>query len=84
MPRILNTENGVALQQYEGKRVIPIDNASGQYREWLVTIDTTNYCVVNEGDTWILMHQSTYDQEWYDDIASVQAFLDTHNLILST
>jgi hypothetical protein len=82
---ILTRIEGEHLGTFEGKRVVPLDSAndSGHYREWLVGVSHTDYCIVNEGDTWTLLAYDPDRGAWCHAPDDVDAFLTTHKLILA-
>ena len=80
---ILTRDEGEALMISEGKRVVPLDNASGTYREWLVVCNTVSYCIVDKDDTWTLMRDAPGTTQWVDATETVDAFLVRHRLILA-
>jgi len=47
---IRTTEEGQALRTFEGTTIVPLDAESANYREWLVTIGGTQYCVIQDQD----------------------------------
>jgi hypothetical protein len=81
---ILTTEEGEALRTFEGKRVIPLDAESANYREWLVTIGgTTQFCIIDDHDTWTLLRYARGTEQWVDTSIDVDTFLTSHRLILA-
>jgi hypothetical protein len=75
---------GPAAQSHEGTQVVPLDNESAGYREWLVSIGGDDYCIVEDAGTWTLMQfQSDRRQRWEDVPQTVEAFLSAHSLILA-
>ena len=81
---ILTRDEGEALRTFEGKTVIPLDTASATSREWLVTLGTDRYCLIEEGGAWTLMHfRDDRRQSWEDCLQTVDWFLQTHRLILA-
>ena len=82
---ILTRDEGEALYSFEGKHVVRLDSAndSGHYREWLVGVNHTQYCIICEGDTWTLMYFVPDINGWCDAPDDVDTFLCTHKLILS-
>jgi hypothetical protein len=85
--RMLTRDEGEALYSFEGKHVVRLDSAndSGHYREWLVGVHHTQYCIINEGDVWTLMVQLVPGnaRTWVDAPGDVETFLRTHQLILA-
>ena len=83
---ILTRDEGAALSCFEGKRVVPLDHESANYREWLVTIGDTHYCIVCEvcdGETWTVMSYDPRTDLWGDAPDDVDTFLTQHRLILA-
>ena len=81
---ILTRDEGAALRTFEGKTVIPLDAASANYREWLVTIGPERYCIIEDDGAWTLMHfRDDRRQSWEDCLQTVDWFLQTHRLILA-
>jgi hypothetical protein len=83
---ILTRIEGEQLYSFEGKHVVPLDSGTdnGHYREWLVSVAHTQYCIVNEGDTWTLMYYVPDINAWRDAPDDVGTFLSTHKLILAS
>jgi len=79
---ILTTEEGKALRMFEGKKVVPLDSASANYREWLVTIGWTQFCIVDDNDTWVLLRLDD-SGSWQDTEQDVEGFLADFRLILA-
>jgi hypothetical protein len=80
---ILTTEEGQALRMFEGKKVVPLDSASANYREWLVTIGGTQYCVVQDQEEWVLMRYDSDTEQWVETSVDVDTFLASHALLLA-
>jgi hypothetical protein len=83
---ILTTDEGQALRMFEGKTVVPLDAESANYREWLVTVGQTQYCIVCEvcdGETWSLLYYVPESDVWCDAPGDVETFLISHRLILA-
>ena len=72
---------------FDGKTVIPIFSDSPGYREWEVTLDGQDFCIINEdgedGD-WTLLQWTNQDTMWQEIGCGrdIDAFLTTHQLIL--
>jgi hypothetical protein len=81
---ILTRDEGEQLYSFEGKHVVPLDSESGNCREWLTRVNHTQFCIINEGDEWTLMHFVPERSEWVDDPADVDDFLATNKLILAS
>jgi hypothetical protein len=81
---ILTRDEGEQLTSFEGKHVVRLDSANdlGTYREWLVGVNHTQYCIIDDEDTWTLLVQGE-DQSWRDAEDDVETFLTTHTLILA-
>jgi hypothetical protein len=79
---ILTRDEGEALQMFAGKKVIQLDAESANYREWLVRIGWTLFCIVDDNDTWTLLRQGE-DKTWLDTEQDVQGFLEDFKLMLS-
>lgn len=71
------------LMMFEGKTVILLDSESGTYREWLIGVNHTQYCIVQDGDTWTLLYDVPDVGGWCEAPDDVETFLTTHRLILS-
>jgi hypothetical protein len=82
---MLTEYEGDHLRMFEGKRVVPRDSGTedGHYREWLVAVNHTQYCIICEGDTWTLMYFVPDINAWCDAPDDVDVFLATHKLILA-
>lgn len=80
---ILTRDEGAQLRSFEGKRVVPLDAARANYREWLVTIGPTEYCIIDDHDTWTVLYYAPDVAAWCATVADVAAFLATHKLILA-
>lgn len=72
---------------FEGTTVIPLFTSSPGYREWEITRDGQDFCIVNEdgedGD-WTLMQWIDTDTMWQEIGCGVDIdpFLKQHRLIL--
>jgi hypothetical protein len=94
---ILTRDEGEQFSSFEGKRVVPLDSESSNYREWAVTVGGTQYCIVAEsfrtqGDDptaahptfWALLYYVPDIDFWCDvPDMDVDMFLSTHKLILA-
>jgi hypothetical protein len=83
---ILTRDEGDALYSFEGKHVVRLDSAndSGHYREWLVSVDHIQHCIINEADEWTLMVYVPTCLEWVDVPGmDVDTFMAMHKLILA-
>lgn len=80
---ILTRDEGEQLSSCEGKHVVCLDNESGTYREWLVRVAHTTYCVIDEDGGWTLLRQDPDSRDWLETEADVETFLATHRLILA-
>jgi hypothetical protein len=80
---ILTTDEGQALRLFEGKRVVPLDAESANYREWLVTIGAVQFCLTCDHDTWTLLRYARGTEQWVDTRLDVDTFLTSHRLILA-
>jgi len=80
---IRTTEEGQALRTFEGTTIVPLDAESANYREWLVTIGGTQYCVIQDQDEWTLMRYARGTEQWVETSVDVDTFLSSHRLILA-
>ena len=54
---------------FDGSTVIPIFITSPSYREWELTLDGQDFCIVNDGGDggdWVLMQWSDNDVTWQE------------------
>lgn len=74
---------GQAMRMFEGTTVLPLDAESANYREWLVTIGGTQYCIIHDQDEWVLMRYDSDPEQWIETTVDVDTFLASYRLILA-
>jgi hypothetical protein len=70
----------------DGPQVMPIVNARPGYREWEMTLDGQDFCILHEDGAWTLYQwvQDGWAKQWQalGSGTAIAAFLKAHNLIL--